>query len=149
MADSQTDDISWVTVHYFNQDGPWDVRWIKPLSSRSDKLFICFTLTKSAMASCYYKHLLEQFVLQLHTTGKQYSINDPVMHSSCGTVPVRLVAYMDMPESAIKQSLWSVVHYIKLISLKNNHHNSSHTSTYTNCLAVQGQTKLFQSEDSS
>ena len=149
MADSQTDDISWVTVHYFNQDGPWDVRWIKPLSSRSDKLFICFTLTKSAMASCYYKHLLEQFVLQLHTTGKQYSINDPVMHSSCGTVPVRLVAYMDMPASAIKTVILVSSSLQKRTSLENNHDNSSYTSTYTNCLAVQGQTELFQSEDSS
>ena len=52
---------------------------------------------------CYhYKHLLEQLVLQVHVSGKQYSINDPVMQSSCGTVPVKLFEFKDMPESAIQ-----------------------------------------------
>ena len=88
-------------------------------------------------------------MLQLHTSGKQYSINDPVMQSSCGTVPVRLVAYMDMPASAIKTVILVSSSLQKRTSLENNHDNSSYTSTYTNCLAVQGQTELFQSEDSS
>ena len=50
----------------------------------------------------YFKLLLEQFVLQLHINRKQYSNNDPVIQSSCGIVPVRLIEYMDMPESATK-----------------------------------------------
>ena len=53
-------------------------------------------------ASWNYKHLLEQLVLQLQVNGEQYSINDPVMQSSCGTVPVKLFEYNNMPESATK-----------------------------------------------
>ena len=53
---------------------------------------------------CYNdKHLLEQLVLQLQVNGKQYSISDPVMQSSCGTVPVKLFEYKDKPESATKR----------------------------------------------
>ena len=41
-------------------------------------------------------------MLQLQVNGKQYSINDSVMQSSCGTVPVKLFEYNDMPESVTK-----------------------------------------------
>ena len=41
-------------------------------------------------------------MLQLQVNGKQYSINDSVMQSSCGTVPVKLFEYKDIPESADK-----------------------------------------------
>ena len=44
-------------------------------------------------------------MLQVHVNGKQNSINDPVMQSSCGTVPVRLVENKDMPESTIKTAI--------------------------------------------
>ena len=59
-------------------------------------------LIMAAIANSHDIHLLEQFVLQLHVNGKQYSIKDPVMHSSSGTVPAALFEYTDMPESAIK-----------------------------------------------
>ena len=41
-------------------------------------------------------------MLQLQVNGEQYSINDPVRQSSCGTVPVKLFEYIDIPESATK-----------------------------------------------
>ena len=41
-------------------------------------------------------------MLQLQVNGKQYSINDSVMQSSCGTVAVKLFEYNDMPESVTK-----------------------------------------------
>ena len=44
-------------------------------------------------------------MLQLQVSGEQYSINDPVMQSSCGTVPVRLFENKDMPEAAIKTAI--------------------------------------------
>ena len=44
-------------------------------------------------------------MLQLQVNEEQYSINDPVMQSSCGTVPVRLVENKDMPESTIKTAI--------------------------------------------
>jgi hypothetical protein len=44
-------------------------------------------------------------MLQLQVSGKQYSINDPVMQSSCGTVPVRLFENKDIPESTIKTAI--------------------------------------------
>ena len=53
----------------------------------------------------HYKHLFEQLVLQLQVNGKQYSISDPVIQSSCGTVPVKLLEYMDMPESTTKTAI--------------------------------------------
>ena len=46
-----------------------------------------------------------QLILQLQVNGKQYSINDPVMHNSQGTVPVKLFEYKDMPESPIKTAI--------------------------------------------
>ena len=53
----------------------------------------------------YYKHVLEQLVLQLQVNGKQYSINHPVPQSSHGTVPVKFFEYKDIPESAIKTAI--------------------------------------------
>ena len=44
-------------------------------------------------------------MLQLQVSGEQYSINDPVMQSSCGTVPVRWFENKDMPESTIKTAI--------------------------------------------
>ena len=41
-------------------------------------------------------------MLQLQVNGKQYSINDPVMQSSCGIVPVKLFEYNEIPESVTK-----------------------------------------------
>ena len=41
-------------------------------------------------------------MLQLQVNGEQYSINEPVMQSSCGTIPVKLFEYKDKPESATK-----------------------------------------------
>ena len=43
-----------------------------------------------------------QLALQLQVNGGQYSINDPDMQSSCGTVPVNFFEYKDRPESATK-----------------------------------------------
>jgi hypothetical protein len=76
-------------------------------------------------------------VLQLQVNGKQYSISDPVIQSSSGTVPVKLFEYMDTPESTTKTAI-EISHYMKTIKMPNKgQHNSSHTSTYTNGLAVQ------------
>ena len=44
-------------------------------------------------------------MLQLQVSGKQNSINDPVMQSSCGTVPVKLFEYNDIPESTTKTAI--------------------------------------------
>ena len=44
-------------------------------------------------------------MLQLQVSGKQNSINDPVMQSSCGTVPVKLFEYKDIPESATQTEI--------------------------------------------
>ena len=41
-------------------------------------------------------------MLQLQVNGEQYSINDPGLQSSCGTVPVKLFEYKDKPESVAK-----------------------------------------------
>ena len=62
-------------------------------------------IVTSATTCCHYKHLLEQLMLQLQVSGKQYSINDPVMQSSCGTVPKKLFEYKDMPESATQTEI--------------------------------------------
>ena len=88
----------------------------------------------------FYTHLLEQFVLQLQINGKQYSIKVSTLQSSCGTVPVKLFKYSDIPESATKTSKSSI-----------NPHRSSHTykftistSTYTSQLVIQDVMVLFQ-----
>ena len=64
----------------------------------------------SKISTCLYTHLLEQLVVQLQVNGEQYSIKDPVMQSSCGTAPMKLFEYKDMPESAIKTAIRLVIH---------------------------------------
>ena len=49
-----------------------------------------------------FTHLFEQLVLQLQVNGKQYAIKDPAMQSSCGTAPMKLFEYKNIPESAKK-----------------------------------------------
>ena len=44
-------------------------------------------------------------MLQLQVNGKQNSIIDPVMQSSCGTVPMKLFEYNDIPESTTKTAI--------------------------------------------
>ena len=84
--------------------------------------------------------------MQLQVNGKQYSINDPVKQSSCGTVPVILFEYKDIPESATKTDICGQSSLTKRWkSMDEDQNNSSHTRTYINCLAVQDQLKLFQS----
>ena len=60
----------------------------------------------SKISTCLYTHLLEQLVVQLHVNGKQYPIKDPAMQSSCGTAPVKLFEYKDMPESAKQKRMY-------------------------------------------
>jgi hypothetical protein len=55
-------------------------------------------MTKTSTSFC--THLLEQFVLQLQVNGKQYSSKDSAIQSSCGTAPVKLFEYKNIPESA-------------------------------------------------
>ena len=88
-------------------------------------------------------------VLHVHINGVQYSINDPEIQSSCGSVPVNWFENKDRPESATK-TVNLISHLIQgRKKLDKEWHKWHHTSTYTNHLEVQRKMELFQSGYSS
>ena len=94
--------------------------------------------------------MFEQNVLQLQVNGKQYSINHAAaIQTSCGTIPEKWFENSDMPESAIKTGIVVSHPSQKRKSMEEVHHSSSHISTYTTHVAVQGQMELFHSVGSS